>query len=550
MKNFFNFTKVNKAKFTFCIVLVILSSLISIPVPYISKILIDNVLIGEKYFLLPKVCMMFVIVLVLQVIIARVSIYVLSNFFKKFEINIKKRIYDSILMGSVLKKTSSVGNLQTILASDVDLLIINLSSLVTVFFSNVTNLIGYVLILSFINYKLMLICVVFVPVYIFWISLLGSKIKKLNQDLQITKESLLQFVNISISGLVTIKIYHFVSKVQDKYEDIILKYANLGQKTIIYNNMISIISGIIISTASLLPLIVGVNFVRSGSITIGGLIAFNSYAALLFSPITSLIKLLPIYATSQVYESRISQVVDVHDPESSVDYDRINVIDSHINELNPVVRLENFKLYSNKNLLITCDEMEFNFGDTIHLQGHNSVGKTLLLKTLVNIYPHYKGNIYFFDNKIVQYSLPQISSKITYISNDQGIILDTVKEDLIGELMVNDIEIIEVLKLVRLDGIDNLSRGINSSRAEAIEMFSNGEMQKFRLARGLLRKPDVLLLDEVFSNIDEIQSEIIFNCIRTKYPTMIIVLVEHHMKFPMINVKSISVKNKELKWEQ
>lgn len=62
-----------------------------------------------------------------------------------------------------------------------------------------------------------------------------------------------------------------------------------------------------------------------------------------------------------------------------------------------------------------------------------------------------------------------------------------------------------------------------------LEKFSNGELQKIRIARALLQSPDILILDEIFSNIDIEQTKTIFENIRNNYQQLCIIFVEHHL---------------------
>lgn len=80
-----------------------------------------------------------------------------------------------------------------------------------------------------------------------------------------------------------------------------------------------------------------------------------------------------------------------------------------------------------------------------------------------------------------------------------------------------------------IDRIENLSDGLETSNKEVKAQFSLGEMQKLRLARALLRNPCLLILNEVFSNIDSNQTTSIFTRLKKIYPKMSIIFVEHHV---------------------
>lgn len=86
-----------------------------------------------------------------------------------------------------------------------------------------------------------------------------------------------------------------------------------------------------------MPLLIGVNFVQNRSITIGELIVFSSYVALIFSPISSLIKLLPLHATLQVYDSRVSQIVNLDNFKNLNEYGSEKNIGLKFYDVNPIL---------------------------------------------------------------------------------------------------------------------------------------------------------------------------------------------------------------------
>ena len=119
-------------------------------------------------------------------------------------------------------------------------------------------------------------------------------------------------------NLVTIKVFNLFNIAHTEYKSSVTKNVNLQQTITIYNNFISIVSSIIISFAAFLPLFLRITFVRSGNITVGELIAFNSYSGMLFSPLTTLVGLLTTIKTIEIYEKRISILLNFERPQDKV----------------------------------------------------------------------------------------------------------------------------------------------------------------------------------------------------------------------------------------
>ncbi|UPQ85839.1 ATP-binding cassette domain-containing protein [Ignavigranum ruoffiae] len=104
-----------------------------------------------------------------------------------------------------------------------------------------------------------------------------------------------------------------------------------------------------------------------------------------------------------------------------------------------------------------------------------------------------------------------------------------------------------LLKLVSILYIDylfkNINSRVNSTDVFNFEVLSNGEVQKLRLLRALIREPQLLLLDEAFSMINREEAIAILVSIRKIFPKMLIVFVEHHLE---VDCKEIIIKDNNL----
>ncbi|RTK78417.1 hypothetical protein DRJ71_17190, partial [Enterococcus faecalis] len=108
----------------------------------------------------------------------------------------------------------------------------------------------------------------------------------------------------------------------------------------------NIVSGTIITLATFIPLFFGVYFVLENKLTAGKLMAFNGYTASLFTPLTSLINLLVLFKTSEIYETRILQAFDIDELKF------ITEISENENEIGRILEVRNFILYNERGEII------------------------------------------------------------------------------------------------------------------------------------------------------------------------------------------------------
>lgn len=165
--------------------------------------------------------------------------------------------------------------------------------------------------------------------------------------------------------------------------------------------------------------------------------------------------------------------------------------------------------------------------------GPNGSGKSTLIKAILNLLP-FKGEIIFFKDQ------PKISYVPQFMEVDRNFPI-TVKEFLqLYSDKVNDQEIESVLNLVKLP-IDHLNQSFGS--------LSGGQRQRVILAEALIKKPEILILDEPISNIDQKGEEQIEDilCQLHKKSSVTIVLISHDIHFVASAVDHVICLDRELK---
>lgn len=528
MKLFNEYIKMNQKRFALIGFISILLSIISIPLPYFSKIIIDNILLAQKYSDIRIIAIFFIVILLVQVIFGRINAVLSAKFGQNFNKFMKERIISTFINNDTNKH--ELGNLQNTIMTDTDLLSSNMMSAAMVFFSNISTIVGFTVVLFMISIKLTLITLTFVPIYLLWITHVSEKLQQLNKNSQNNKSAILEEVNNAYNNHFTIHSFKLFNQSREKFAAVIQKDAKFTEEILIYNNLVSIISGIIVTTAAFLPLLVGVKFVESNILSIGELIAFNSYCGLLFAPITNMIKLKTIIKTSTVYESRISNVFESSIVNSEFKYKEANNIERNsVPNCQGTFSIENYSLWSGNNTLIQNSNLSLSKGEVARLKGDNGTGKTTFLKSIIQDQKTYSGSLKLDGKVLNDLKITDVSNDILYVSNNQGFYLSTIEDNLLNGISYKPEELLNVLKMVKLDQkISTLEKGTKTPICEIINSFSNGELQKLRLARAAIRKPKVLLLDEVFSNIDVTNSGVIFNNLKIYSPESSIIIIEHH----------------------
>ena len=198
------------------------------------------------------------------------------------------------------------------------------------------------------------------------------------------------------------------------------------------------------------------------------------------------------------------------------------------------VKLDNVDILSDINFTIHSNQF-------IALVGHSGAGKSTLLRVLLNDQEISSGKIFLNDVDFTSYSLNSFYSHMQYIPQEAKLFPTTIKENIrYGKLNASDKEIYIAAKLAEIhETIVHLPEGYNTDLSENT-LLSGGQKQRIAIARALIAKPNILLLDEVTSALDPITAASIDATLNNMRGKQIIFLVSHRLQ-SVVNADQIYV---------
>ncbi len=243
-----------------------------------------------------------------------------------------------------------------------------------------------------------------------------------------------------------------------------------------------------------------------GLITIGGIQAFVSYITFMLWPIQDLARVFAEMQRSMASAERIFSLQDsipeVLDQKGAVDPGTIfgdiefDHVDFSYEDNNPV--LKDFSLYVKK-------------GETIALVGETGGGKSTIVNLLCRFYEPKRGHIRINGLDYLKYSLHSIQSRIGVVLQTPHLFSGTIRENLrYGRLDSTDQEIESAAKIAGAhDFIMKLEKGYDEPVGESGNLLSVGQKQLISLARAVLAKPEIFVMDEATSSVDTITESLI-----------------------------------------
>ncbi|MCX0362385.1 ATP-binding cassette domain-containing protein, partial [Clostridium perfringens] len=272
---------------------------------------------------------------------------------------------------------------------------------------------------------------------------------------------------------------------------------------------------------------IGTIQVLNGKISFGELLTFNALLVYFLNPIENIINLQPTLQTAVVAAERLSEILDLSLEKAEDEHKKINP-----NSLNGKIEFKNVDFrYGTRQLILKNINMTINKGERIALVGESGSGKTTIAKLLLNFYQCENGEIIVNDYNLLDINVEVLRDKIAYISQETFLFNGTILENLmLGNPYLTYEEIIEACKKAQIhDFINSLPLRYNTLVEENGSNFSGGQKQRLSIARAILRKPEILIMDEATSNLDSITEKAIEKTIHEFSEGMITIIIAHRL---------------------
>ena len=147
-------------------------------------------------------------------------------------------------------------------------------------------------------------------------------------------------------------------------------------------------------------------------------------------------------------------------------------------------------------------------GEKIAFVGESGSGKSTLIKILLGLLKYNQGKVLLGDMELSGICLNNLYDKVSYLSQDAPVFDGTIKENLVFDKKVPDEQMLDALSEVQLSHlVENLEEGLDTEIGEKGTCLSGGEKQRLALARLWFQIPELVILDEATSAMDNLTEE-------------------------------------------
>lgn len=377
------------------------------------------------------------------------------------------------------------------------------------------------------NGKLFAITFLIVVLYAAIVFSFNKSIRDINRKQMENNAQLTSYLVESLNGIETVKTFNAEYKAGTETEKKFVKLLKSVFKGGWINNLQTSLTGSIGSVGGIAILWAGAHSAINGQISIGQLLTFNALLAYFLDPVRNLINLQPMMQTAIVASDRLGEILDLELEKGGNEDKKLNPAG-----LKGDIEFKNVDFrYGTRPLVLKNISMTIRQGEKIALVGESGSGKTTLVKLLMNLYPHEKGNILINGYNIKDINIERLRERIAYIPQDIFLFSGTILDNLSLGLENADLEkIIYYSKIAGAhDFINNLPLRYNTMLDENGANLSGGQRQRLAIARSLLKKPDILILDEATSNLDSITERAIQKTIDESTKDITTIIIAHRL---------------------
>ena len=502
----------------------------------------------EKIFINQDNTLLYAIPIVIMVVFFTkgISLYIAKVLMIRVSFELKAGVQEDMMKSLISTDTNYIDKIHTgkfisNLSVDVSLLVSLISTALLNIFKDSLSLVGLLTVMFYQNWKLSLIAIIMIPLASIVAKSLGKRITKATRETMDTSASFTKRLVEIFKNHRLIKSFQAENYERERSSEDILNLKDKAIKmteiftrnTPIMETLTGIMIGILIFYSGIL--------IKEGELEVNNFFSFLAAMMLAYQPVKSLAGL--NIAINQGL-SAAKRVLPIIDRQSEIK-DDVNLPNLNVKKANIEFVNVNFAYDEKEKITLNSANIIMEGGKTTALVGLSGAGKSTILNLISRFYDCNSGDIMIDDQSIYKSNLYSLRKNISLVSQDTTLFDDTIKNNIkYAKLNATDDEIEEAAKnSFAVDFIQNLPNKFETNIGENGVRLSGGEKQRLSIARAMLKKSPIILLDEATSSLDSETENKIQMAIKelTKNKTTIVIA---HRLSTILNANKIYVIDK------
>ncbi len=350
---------------------------------------------------------------------------------------------------------------------------------------------------------------------------LGRYVETNAKSLSEANSSLVEYIRETVSGIEYIKYTGKEDYAIERMTDLLDNHFKFYRVNLINQNLFNTLKSVFSGFTIAFVYYFGGLRVMDGIISVGSLVAI----------ISIYVWLVPAIGAYQILYSRAKQVTPLLRRIREILYIPSKTVEKQ-NPDRPIeltVKDVSFG-YENKNILCGIN-LNIHQGETVLIVGKSGGGKSTLADILIGLEKPNTGQVLFNGMNIDQISVRWLRKNVLCVSQDTQLISGTLKDNLLyAHYSIDEVEIREALRVAELEEwVNTLPNGLETYLGERSVQISGGERQRIGIARAILHKPSILILDESTSALDKITELKVIHNLQRHLSKVTLLIISHRL---------------------
>jgi subfamily B ATP-binding cassette protein MsbA len=390
----------------------------------------------------------------------------------------------------MVRLTNDIGNLQMLISSDS--------------FGIIGNLFTFFAVLGFLyaqNWQLAALVSLTFPILFITIRFFRGHIREAYSKVRATSSLISNQLQATLTEIELIKSYTTERLETQAFEKVVEQSNTHSLEATRWQAIFTPLMTLINTAGTAIVLGFGGLLVIDGKLSVGDLVAYLSYLALLQNPINAFSRLINTFQTAQVSYDRVKEILQVTP----------TIVDNPAGQpfpspLQQGITLENVSFHYDDHTIDALHELSFHIpaGQTTALVGRSGSGKSTLIRLLTRLYEPTAGRITFDGIDMTDIQLAQLRQNISLVSQEVTIVDGTIADNIrYGQPDASDDALWHAAQQADIaDFIKSLPNGMQTAVGERGIKLSGGQKQRLSIARALLKDAPIVILDEATAALD------------------------------------------------
>ncbi len=548
-----------KISLIFFMITVVIDAFLIIASPLLLRKLIDDGVIPKDFELVTSLAVLVGIIAILDAVFSMIGRWFSARIGEGLIYDLRKQVFEHVQRQSIAFFTrTQTGALISRLNSDVIGAQQAFTSTLSGVVSNSLSLLLVIITMLTLSWQITLVSLVLLPVFLIPTKWVGRKLQGLTrQSFDINAQMSSNMTErFNVSGALLVSLYGDSEKEKSEFATKARKVADIGISIAMLNRIFFIALTSIAAIATAVAYGIGGHLAINDQLTVGTLLAITALLARLYGPLTALSNVRVDVMSALVSFERVFEVLDlqpmVTDSQNAkmlktdkpeVTFDSVSFTYPSAKEIS-LASLEAVA----KPELVESGEVLKNISFTVlpgtltGIVGPSGAGKSTISSLIPRLYDVTSGGIFIDGLDIRQYSIKSLRENIGVVTQDSHMFHDSIYANLLyADSNVSKDQIENACRAAQIwDFIEGLPNGLDTVVGERGHRLSGGEKQRLAIARLLLKKPSLVILDEATAHLDSENEALVQAALKEVLKNRTSIVIAHRLS-TIVNADQILV---------